>query len=318
MPPPPIQSHYSSENNQRNSAYFAPSGPQSMLMYASHGGHGSSQGLGGASGASSLPYISRSLSIDAYTQEKIMEQSGMLGSKKANNNNNNKNSELEEYAKRYEAINKQRRGSSMSRNSKILWQRNNSVPEESQNLSRSESVISNCSSNETLRYHESNHSFDSNETLIQPPLEFDCNSNKQDLKRFPLQTYASQGSLKKDLNGCGDANFSYLDPDKRLRVSDNTLKLIQKQALLDYYQRHSKVPSTGSGCSVKSENNTDSGFYSPTEPGPPGRLLALGSSEDHTLSMACAAAVINGTDHPDQSSTELNGLEVSSWTFMHL
>ena len=46
-----------------------------------------------------------------------------------------------------------------------------------------------------------------------------------------------------------------------------------------------------------SEIEADSGFYSPTGSGPP-RL------EDHS-------AVINGTDHPDQSSTELNGLEVS-------
>ena len=134
-------------------------------------------------------------------------------------------------------------------------------------------------------------------------------------------------------------NFSYLDPDKRLRVSDNTLKLIQKQALLDYYQRHNhqeqrptslnnnnnKVkispadsnsgvgpggcPGAGGLLAESADGATsasvgcsgslgqDSGFYSPTESGPP-RL------EDHS-------AVINGADHPDQSSTELNGLEVS-------
>ena len=129
-------------------------------------------------------------------------------------------------------------------------------------------------------------------------------------------------------------NFSYLDPDKRLRVSDNTLKLIQKQALLDYYQRHNHneqrggtgnnnnqvkispagsssgaagltaaaalVGGTGTGAgSAGGGSAQDSGFYSPTESGPPGRQL-----EDHS-------AVINGSDHPDQSSTELNGLEVS-------
>ena len=122
-------------------------------------------------------------------------------------------------------------------------------------------------------------------------------------------------------------NFSYLDPDKRLRVSDNTLKLIQKQALLDYYQRHSQSsltinnnnnkvkisPSADSSSSGQSGpdgaglagvgsssglSGQDSGFYSPTESGPPRTL------EDHS-------AVINGGDHPDQSSTELNGLEVS-------
>ena len=124
-------------------------------------------------------------------------------------------------------------------------------------------------------------------------------------------------------------NFSYLDPDKRLRVSDNTLKLIQKQALLDYYQRHSqssltinnnnnnnkvKISPAGSssssgpgpdgaglagvGSSSSGLSGQDSGFYSPTESGPPRTL------EDHS-------AVINGGDHPDQSSRELNGLEVS-------
>ena len=86
----------------------------------------------------------------------------------------NKNSELEEYAKRYEQIGK-RRGSASMR----LWQK---IPE-----SRSESV----SSNETLRYNES---FDSSETVISPPSEF------VDLKRFPLQTYDVKGKIQKKNN----------------------------------------------------------------------------------------------------------------------
>ena len=61
-----------------------------------------------------------------------------------------------------------------------------------------------------------------------------------------------------------ETSFSYLDPDKRLRVTDNTLKLIQKQALLDYYERHN-----ASGNPVKRspsqsrQKEPDSGFYSP-------------------------------------------------------
>lgn len=55
------------------------------------------------------------------------------------------------------------------------------------------------------------------------------------------------------------ASFSYLDPDKRLRVTDNTLKLIQKQALLDYYERHN------SSMGKSKKEAMDSGFYSPTE-----------------------------------------------------
>lgn len=285
--------HYS--ENLRNSSYFMSSGPQSMLMYPSQQSYQQQplvpQPQGTSSGASSLPYISRSLSIDAYQQQM------MINEKPINTTGNNKNTELEEYAKRYEAIGK-RRGSSRHQQ-KSLWQRNQNSIEEFNSISRCESVISN-SSNETLRYAESN-SFDSNETLIQPPLEF------VDLKKFPLQTTYANSSMKTEATELIDhaENFGYLDPDKRLRVSDNTLKLIQKQALLDYYQRHSKT-STGSGV-VKMENS-DSGFYSPTEEGGSSNVSPPCSSsrllEDHS-------AVINGTDHPDQSSTDLNGLEVS-------
>ena len=142
---------------------------------------------------------------------------------------------------------------------------------------------------------------------------------------LPLQEYKIEFFSLQVMNEMLDEhNFSYLDPDKRLRVSDNTLKLIQKQALLDYYQRHSqssltinnnnkvKISPAGSSSSGPGPDGAglagvgsssglsgqDSGFYSPTESGPPRTL------EDHS-------AVINGGDHPDQSSTELNGLEVS-------
>ena len=74
-------------------------------------------------------------------------------------------------------------------------------------------------------------------------------------------------------------SFSYLDPEKRLRVTDNTLKLIQKQALLDYYERHSSTSSNGTMLRRHSafqrpvtaanwagnKPEMDSGFYSPTE-----------------------------------------------------
>ena len=75
------------------------SGPQSMMLFrdSSSAGSGSGSSSTAGSGASSLPYISRSLSIDAYTQQQLE-----MGSKKSINSN--RNSELEEYAKRYEAI----------------------------------------------------------------------------------------------------------------------------------------------------------------------------------------------------------------------
>ena len=183
---------------------------------------------------------------------------------------------------------------------RLLWQRScNPVPEEDIPEYGRESVTSN-SSNETLRYRDS-----LDESVLQPPSEF-LNNNYKDLKRFPLQTYASEQSLKKlpectnksvpNLQDSGmespitsesPENYSYLDPDKRLRVSDNTLKLIQKQALLDYYERLKPVSSpSGSDRRI----DPDSGFYSPTERPP--------------------SAVINGEDHPDTSSTRLNGLEL--------
>ena len=72
-----------------------------------------------------------------------------------------------------------------------------------------------------------------------------------------------------------ERSFSFLDPDKRMRVTDNTLKLIQKQALLDYYERHSSSTAVGSGSrkstassgsgGARPEYPPDSGFYSPTE-----------------------------------------------------
>jgi len=35
-------------------------------------------------------------------------------------------------------------------------------------------------------------------------------------------------------------NYTYLDPEKKMKVTDNTLKLIQKQAVLEYYERQKK------------------------------------------------------------------------------
>jgi hypothetical protein len=113
-------------------------------------------------------------------------------------------------------------------------------------------------------------------------------------------------------------SFSYLDPDKRLRVSDNTLKLIQKQALLDYYERHSTTTSTTvtktKASGINSNNNAnqqlfeqhpDSGFYSPTETTSP--WTTPKSSAQVGFVQGFLESVINGSDHPEQSSVELNG-----------
>lgn len=77
-------------------------GPTSSGSSACPGGPGPNSGsTGTGSGAQSLPYISRSLSIDAYVSQQQLE----MGSKKSINTSN-RTSELEEYAKRYEAIGK--------------------------------------------------------------------------------------------------------------------------------------------------------------------------------------------------------------------
>ena len=98
----------------------------------------------------------------------------------------------------------------------------------------------------------------------------------------------TEGDENRDENTSPDENsFSYLDPEKRLRVSDNTLKLIQKQALRDYYERHNTLSKKSSQSNRKnnstneasvssglqnpaetsnaSSTDLDSGFYSPTD-----------------------------------------------------
>ncbi len=109
-----------------------------------------------------------------------------------------------------------------------------------------------------------------------------------------------------------ETSFAYLDPEKRLRVSDNTLKLIQKQALLDYYERHSSstLLRKSSSATNSSDNSSktletsailqvhaepDSGFYSPTE-GRPEKTTPAGSG----------SGPANG-DHPETVKDNVNG-----------
>ena len=80
----------------RNSSYSLLTQPQSLMLtpamnYQQH--QPPNYVMSSNSGASSLPYISRSLSIDAYTQQQLELKKSQ------------KCSELEEYAKRYIIIN---------------------------------------------------------------------------------------------------------------------------------------------------------------------------------------------------------------------
>ena len=341
--------------NRYNSQYQAPYYKQSYPQRSS-----------ASSGAASLPYMSRSISVDSYSAER-----------KAN-----RTCELEEYARRYEAL---QRGSSSRRRKthdqkrKQLEERQQSEmqngddkppldkgrPTPSKNVWQSDppngrdsvsTVLSNSSS-ETVRYQESvndsiyyamkpteskenalMHSFRRNSAIytnehrsqpksisefaFQEPVSNDAYgpyaslnymnqySGARDLKRFPLQTYASTNrtreagadiysnvkstsTIKKKCRGKSvdetalsksvpnladgtddnkpvssysneDANYSFLDPEKKHKVPDNTLKKIQKQALLDYFERHNNSNTNNNG---KVSNDHDSGFYSPTQSG---------------------------------------------------
>ena len=60
-------------------------------------------------------------------------------------------------------------------------------------------------------------------------------------------------------------SYIYLDPDKKMKVTDNTLKLIQKQAVLDYYERQkksdpSKEESISKPASPESQNGAGRKF----------------------------------------------------------
>ena len=58
-----------------------------------------------------------------------------------------------------------------------------------------------------------------------------------------------------------EPSFTYLDPEKKLKVTDNTLKLIQKQAVLDYYtrQKKSSLDLTKEAKKVAHNRSDDSG-----------------------------------------------------------
>ena len=77
----------------RNSSYSLLTQPQSLMVTtATYQQQPPNHIMNSNSGASSLPYISRSLSIDAYTQQQLELKKSQ------------KCSELEEYAKRYKFL----------------------------------------------------------------------------------------------------------------------------------------------------------------------------------------------------------------------
>ena len=74
----------------------------------------------------------------------------------------------------------------------------------------------------------------------------------------------AQCGQKEETGGALDSqepSFTYLDPEKKLKVTDNTLKLIQKQAVLDYYtrQKKSSLDLTKEAKKVTHNRSEDSG-----------------------------------------------------------
>ena len=99
-----------------------------------------------------------------------------------------------------------------------------------------------------------------------------------------------------------EENFAYLDPDKRLRVTDNTLKLIQKQVLLDYYERLNSS-SGGSKKGTKDANSRsdpDSGFYSPTETKTEALVHRTAAEEEEELDKELQECMRGAEDEEEQ------------------
>lgn len=83
-------------------------------------------------------------------------------------------------------------------------------------------------------------------------------------------------------------SYSYLDPDKKHKVADMTLKAIQKKALLSYYERHKgKCANTSSASSVSSSDGNSQADGLPPEKdlcfsGKPNRLM-LSLPKEHSI-----------------------------------
>lgn len=87
--------------------------------------------------------------------------------------------------------------------------------------------------------------------------------------RGSVQSLSSSNVSKVASSDSGNSStmsYSYLDPDKKHKVADMTLKAIQKKALLSYYERHKgKCANTSSASSVSSSDGTCSQADGPPE-----------------------------------------------------
>ena len=100
-------------------------------------------------------------------------------------------------------------------------------------------------------------------------------------------------------------SYIYLDPDKKMKVTDNTLKLIQKQAVLDYYERQKK-----------SDPSKDESISKPASPESQnvGRKFARSVSQG-SLALSVEGKVegkVEGTSRLEERIEARLGLESSS------
>ncbi|XP_043286569.1 protein Shroom [Venturia canescens] len=96
----------------------------------------------------------------------------------------------------------------------------------------------------------------------------DTNNQNQSSSRrtspvSPQQAHLSVAERISELEKAQQTRYTYLDPDKRHRVSDPTLKAIQKKALLSFYERHQHQSSW------RSEPQLAQSAIAPTAQSPP-------------------------------------------------
>ena len=77
-----------------------------------------------------------------------------------------------------------------------------------------------------------------NNDTMEPSLKL-CSDEEYNISKS-VPNLLSEEETSESIMETEPPSYTYLDPEKKLKVTDNTLKLIQKQAVLDYYTRQKK------------------------------------------------------------------------------
>ncbi|XP_046391060.1 ataxin-2 isoform X2 [Ischnura elegans] len=94
-------------------------------------------------------------------------------------------------------------------------------------------------------------------TMLRLPHSFSVAERIHELEKQSRRRAGAEGNNwnGNNVNNSNGGGYTYLDPEKRHRVSDPTLKAIQKKALLSYYERHHR----GGGRSSAGNPSPDGG-----------------------------------------------------------